>query len=50
MMLEPYVWEEYALRDDNWGFICGIRDDAPEEMKEAYERDTRERFDLGIAH
>lgn len=48
MMLGPYVWEEYALRDHR-GSICGIRDDAPDDMKEAYERDTRERFDQGIA-
>ena len=41
MRIEPYVWEEYAVYDKR-GSICGVREDAPEEVKEAYEEDMQE--------
>lgn len=34
MEIEP-IWAEYATFDDD-GFIDGIRDDAPQEVKEAF--------------
>ena len=33
-MLEMPVWFEYAIYDDDG--VCGVRDDAPEEIKQAY--------------
>lgn len=34
MEVEP-IWAEYATYDDD-GFVDGIRDDAPEEVKEVF--------------
>ena len=36
MMVEP-VWARYATYDDD-GYVSGIRDDAPQEAKEAFEK------------
>lgn len=36
MMLEDPIWLEYAVRDEKWGWVIGIKDDAPEEAKAAY--------------
>ena len=37
MLLLNYDWLDYAIFDEN-ADIIGIRDDAPEEIKEAYYR------------
>ena len=36
------VWDKYMKYDDD-GFCCGIRDDAPEEVKRAYAEYTKAR-------
>ena len=40
MMLEP-IWFKYALFDDEFGTVCGIRDDAPDDIKQAYINDMK---------
>ncbi len=35
-MREPAIWDEWAMYDDD-GFLCGVRSDAPDEVKKAYE-------------
>ena len=35
-MMEQPIWWEYATYDED-GFVDGIRDDAPEEIKKAYD-------------
>lgn len=39
MKIKP-VWFEYATFNED-GYINGISEDAPEEMKEAYKRDKK---------
>lgn len=34
IMMEMPIWFEYAVFDDNG--VCGVRDDAPEDVKKAY--------------
>lgn len=43
-------YEKYCVFDED-GFICGVKEDAPDEFKEAYEHDKKlqdERDALGI--
>ena len=35
-MCVPEIWEKWALYDEDG--ICGIKEDAPEEMKKVYKR------------
>lgn len=35
-MREPAIWDKWAIYDDD-GFLCGIRPDAPDDAKKAYE-------------
>jgi hypothetical protein len=44
MMILPDNWSEvqkYIIRDES-GFWAGIREDAPQEVKDSYEKVTRE--------
>lgn len=36
MNLDDCKWREWAIREPVWGFIVGIRDDAPEWAKKDY--------------
>lgn len=36
----PEIWDEWAVYDDNG--ISGLRDDAPEDVKKAYEDHLKE--------
>ena len=38
-------YEKYCVFDED-GFICGVKDDAPSEFKEAYEHDEKRRKEL----
>ena len=40
MMIKPEWWE-YAVFDDD-GFISGIKEDAPKEVKDAYDQYQKE--------
>ena len=33
-MMEMPIWYEYAIYDDNG--VCGVRNEAPEDVKKAY--------------
>lgn len=44
MMIKPDWWE-YATYDDD-GFVNGIREDAPENIKEAYSEYLKEKATL----
>lgn len=37
MIAELWDWWPYAIRDEEYGWVIGIRDDAPPEIKESYE-------------
>lgn len=36
MMIEPIWWKWAKFGDD--GYLCGIKEDAPEEIKKEYEK------------
>ena len=40
-MLEPQIWYDYALFDNDG--VCGIKEDAPEPIKKAYEDYVKEK-------
>lgn len=44
MRLEP-IWWEWTIANEN-GFMCGIRDDAPEDIKKEYEKYLEEKEEL----
>ena len=35
-MREPMIFDDWTVTDED-GFVCGVREDAPEEVKKAYE-------------
>lgn len=43
-MMIKQVWHDYIILDDD-GFQCGIRDDAPESVKQAYAKYLQEEAD-----
>lgn len=46
----PGTWNEWAKYDED-GFLCGIREDAPEEAKKEYEQyleETKKAKEKGI--
>lgn len=40
MITEP-IWREYATYDED-GYVSGVRDDAPQEAKDAYRKYVEE--------
>jgi hypothetical protein len=41
MMVEP-IWADYVVYDED-GYISGVREDAPQNVKDAYNEYVRER-------
>ena len=35
-MREPMIFDDWTVTDED-GFVCGVREDAPDEVKNAYE-------------
>ena len=44
-MLEDAIWLDWATHDED-GFVNGIREDAPEEVKQAFQRHLDEEAEL----
>lgn len=40
----PEIWDPYVIYDDD-GFVCGISDNAPEDVKKAFEEYQKARED-----
>lgn len=41
-MREKEIWDDWVKQDED-GFACGIREDAPEDVKEAYNEYMRKK-------